>query len=119
MIDTPDERNPCSSRASVELHSRCSRSGRCHSSLVSRKSKNESMVSVVMRPFSSGTIAGRMSLDDSRQRVADVIVTGMMDAVVVRSFLLSEGAFDTIMKSISDNALLVENLAVCGDVRFL
>ena len=26
-----------------------------------------------------------MSLDDSRQRVAGVIVTGMMDAVVVRS----------------------------------
>ena len=30
---------------------------------------------------------------------------------------LSESAFDTIMKSISDNAFLVKNLAVCGDVR--
>ena len=85
LIDTPDDRNFCS-RASVELHSRCSRSGRCHSSLVSKKSKNESMVSVVMRTFSSGTIAGLVSLDDSRQRVAGVIVTGMMDAVVVGSW---------------------------------
>ena len=84
LIDTPDDRNSCS-RPSVELHSRCSKSGRCHSSLVSRKSKNESMVSVVMRTLSSVTIAGLVSLDDSRQRVAGVIVIGMMDAVVVRS----------------------------------
>ena len=32
-------------------------------------------------------------------------------------FPLSESAFDTIMKSISDNAFLIKNLAVCGDVR--
>ena len=82
-MDTPDDRNSCS-RASVELHSRCSRSGRCHSPLVSRKLKKESMVSgVVMCTVSSGMIAGRVSLDDIRQRVAGVIVTGMMDAVVV------------------------------------
>ena len=31
-------------------------------------------------------------------------------------FSLSEGAFDTIMKSISDDAFLVKNLAVGGDV---
>ena len=51
---------------------------------MSRKSKNESMVSVFMRTLSSGTIAGLVSLDDSRQRAVGVIVTGMMDAVVVR-----------------------------------
>ena len=78
-METPDDRNACS-RASVELHPRCSRSGRCHSSLVSKKSKNESMVSVVMRTYLSGTITGLVSLDDSRQRVAGVTVTGMMDA---------------------------------------
>ena len=82
-METPDDRNACS-RASVELHSRCSRSGRRHSSLVSKKSKNDSMVSVVMRTLLSGTITGLVSLDDSRQRVAGVvIVTGMMDVVVV------------------------------------
>ena len=32
-------------------------------------------------------------------------------------FSLWEGAFDTIMKSISDDAFLVKNLAVGGDVR--
>ena len=53
---------------------------------MSRKSKNESMVSVGMRIFSSGTIVGLVSLDDSRKRVAVVVVTGMMDAVVVRSW---------------------------------
>ena len=47
---------------------------------MSKKSKNESMVSVVMRTYLSGTITGLVSLDDSRQRVAGVTVTGMMDA---------------------------------------
>ena len=32
-------------------------------------------------------------------------------------FSLMVSAFDTIMKSISDNAFLVKNLAVYGDVR--
>ena len=32
-------------------------------------------------------------------------------------FSLMVSAFDTIMKSISDNAFLVKDLAVCGDVR--
>ena len=32
-------------------------------------------------------------------------------------FSLFESALDTIMKSISNNAFLVKNLAVCGDVR--
>ena len=32
-------------------------------------------------------------------------------------FSLSQSALDTIMKSISDNAFLVKNLAVCGYVR--
>ena len=58
----------------------------CQSSLVSRKAKNESMVSGAMLTLSSGTIPGLVSLVDSRQRVSGVIlVSGMMDAVVVRS----------------------------------
>ena len=90
-MDTPDDRNSCS-RASDKLHSRCFRSGR----LVSRKSKKESIVSGTMCTVLSGMIAGHVSLDDSRQRVAGVIVTGMMDAVVVRSWSAEKHAVSNV-----------------------
>ena len=35
--------------------------------------------------FSSGIIAGRVSLDDSKHRAAEVITTGIMNAVLSRS----------------------------------
>ena len=75
-MDTTDDRNACS-RASVELHLRCSRRGHCYSALVSRKWKKESIVYGAMCTVSSGISAGCVSLHDSRQRVAGVIVTGM------------------------------------------
>ena len=85
LIATPDDRNSCS-LASVELHSRCSSKGRCHASLVSRKSKKDSMLSGTIVIVSSGMIAGRVSLEDSRHRAVGVIVTGMMDVVFSRSW---------------------------------
>ena len=95
LMDTPDDRNACS-RASVELHSRCYRRGRCHSALVSRKSKKESIVSGTMCTVLSGMIAGHVSLDDSRQRVSGVIVTGLMDAVVARSWSAEKHAVSNL-----------------------
>ena len=94
-METPDDRNSCR-RASVELHSRCSRRGRCHSALVSRKSKKESIMAGAMCTLSSLMIAGRVSLDDSRQRVSGVIVTGMMDAVVARSWSAEKHAVSNL-----------------------
>ena len=91
LMDTPDERNSCN-RASVELHSRCSSSGRCHSSLVSMKSKTESIVSGSICALSASTIAGRVSLDDSRHRAVGVIVIGIMDAVFSRSWVAEKHA---------------------------
>ena len=118
LMDTPDERNSCD-RASVELHSRCSSSGSCHSSLVSMKSKKESIVSGSICALSSGMIAGRVSLDDSRldngYSIFEIMDGG--EACCLESSL-SESAGDTIsMKSIASNAFLVKNLAICGDVR--
>ena len=81
LIDTPDDRNSWS-RASVELHSRCSRSGRCQSALVSRNSKKEPIVSGSICTVSSGMIAALVSLHESRHGAAGVIVTGIMDAVL-------------------------------------
>ena len=43
------------------------------------------MVSGSVVVMSSGMIAGRVSLEDSRHRAVGVIVTGMMDTVAVRS----------------------------------
>ena len=71
---------------SSELHSRCTRSGRCHSALVSRNSKKEWIVAGLICTVSSGMIAGLVSLDDSRHRAAGVIVTGIMDTVLARSW---------------------------------
>ena len=126
LIDTPKDRNLWS-RASVKLHSRCSRSGRCQSALVSRNSKKESIVSGSICTLLSGMIAGLVSLDDSRHRAAGVIVTGIMDVVLARSWdareacglesLWSESAFNTVVQPISDNASFVKNLAVYGYVR--
>ena len=69
-----------------ELHLRCSRRGRCQSALVSRKSKKESIVSGLICTLSSGMIAGLVSLNDSKYRITVVIVTGIMDAVLARSW---------------------------------
>ena len=54
------------------------------------------MVSGAMRTLSSGTIAGLVSLDDSRRRIAGVIVTGMMDAVVLRSWSAEKHAVSNL-----------------------
>ena len=43
------------------------------------------MVSGSMVIVSSGMSAGQVSLEDSRHRAVEVIVTGMMDVAVVRS----------------------------------
>ena len=85
LIDTPDGRNFWS-RALVEFHSRCSRSGCCQSALVSRNSKKELLVSGSICTLSSSMIAGLVSLDDSGHRAAGVIDTGIMDAVLLRSW---------------------------------
>ena len=44
----------------------------------------------------SGMIAGRVSLDDLRQPVAGVIVSGMMDAVVARSWSAEKHAVSNL-----------------------
>ena len=84
LMDTPGDKNSWS-RASVELHSRCSRRGLCQSALVSRKSKKEPIVPAVsICTLTSSMIAGLVSLDDSRHGIAGIIVTGIMDAVLAR-----------------------------------